>query len=93
MRNEEVLRRVKKERDILHTVKRRKDNWIGQILRGNCLLKHFIEGKIERTGRRGRRRKQLLDNLKEKISYWKLKEGSLDRNTWRNCYRRCYGMP
>jgi len=43
----EVLHRVKEDRKILHTVKRRKANWMGHILRGNCLLKHFIEGKIE----------------------------------------------
>jgi hypothetical protein len=43
VRNEEVLRRVKEERNILHTVKRRKANWIGHILRRNCLLKHVIE--------------------------------------------------
>jgi hypothetical protein len=44
VRNEEVLHRVKKERNIVHTVKRRKANWIGHILRRNCLLKHVIEG-------------------------------------------------
>jgi hypothetical protein len=47
MRNEEVLHRVKEERNILHTIKRRKANWIGHILRRNCLLKHVIEGKLE----------------------------------------------
>jgi hypothetical protein len=61
---------VKEERNIVLTIKRRKANWIGHILRRNCLLKHVIEGKlegrIEMTGRRGRRRKQLLDDLKEK---------------------------
>jgi hypothetical protein len=36
--NEEVLDRVKEERNIIHTVKRRKDNWIGHILRRNCLV-------------------------------------------------------
>jgi hypothetical protein len=87
VRNEEVLHRVKEERNILHTIKRRKANWIGHILRRNCLLKHVIEGKVEgrleMTGRRGRRGKQLLDDLKEKRRYWKLKEGSLDRTVWR----------
>jgi hypothetical protein len=43
-------------------------NLIGHILRRNCLLKHVIEGKIEgrteMTGRRERRRKQLLDDVK-----------------------------
>jgi hypothetical protein len=87
VRNEEVLHRVKEERNIVHTIKGRKANWIGHILRWNCLLKHVIEGKLEGrigvTGRRGRRRKQLLDDLKEKRRYWKLKEEALDRTLWR----------
>jgi hypothetical protein len=71
--NEEALHRVKEERNILHTVKRRKANWIGHVLRRNCLLKQVIEGKLEGrmevTGRRGRRRKQLLYDFKEKRTY------------------------
>jgi hypothetical protein len=47
VRNEEVLHRVKEQRNILRTMKRRKVNCICHILRRNCLLKHFIEGKIE----------------------------------------------
>jgi len=39
----EVLHRVKEERNILYTVKRRKANWIGHILCRKCLLKHFVE--------------------------------------------------
>jgi hypothetical protein len=58
VRNEEVLHRVKEERNIVHKIERRKANWIGQILRRNCLLKHVIEGKLEGRidvmGRRGR---------------------------------------
>ena len=57
-------------RNILYTTKRRKTNWIGDILRGNCLLTHVIEGKVEGkikvTGRRERRRKQPLDDLRER---------------------------
>jgi hypothetical protein len=87
VRKGELLYRVKEERNIVHTIKRRKANWIGHILRRNCLLKQVIEGKIkgriEVMGRRGRRRKQLLDDLKEKRRYWKLKEEALDRNPWR----------
>jgi hypothetical protein len=37
-----------------------------------------LEGRIEMTGRRGRKRKQLLDDLKEKRRYWNLKEEALD---------------
>jgi hypothetical protein len=47
VRNEEILHRVKEERNIVHTIKRRKANWIGHILRRNCLLKHVIERKIK----------------------------------------------
>jgi hypothetical protein len=45
--NEKVLHRAKDERNIVHTIKRRKANWIGHILRRNWLLKHVIEGKTE----------------------------------------------
>jgi hypothetical protein len=87
VRNEEVLHRVKEDRNILHTIKRRKAKWIGHILRRNCLLKHVIErkleGRIEMMGRGGTRRKQLLDDLKEKRRYWKLKEEALDRTLWK----------
>jgi hypothetical protein len=69
VRNEDVLQRVKEGRNILHTIKRRKTIWIGHILNRNCLLKHVIKGKIEGmikvTGRRERRRKQLLDDFKK----------------------------
>jgi hypothetical protein len=44
--NEAVLHRVKEERNILHTIRRRKANWIGHILHRNCLLSHNIEAKI-----------------------------------------------
>jgi hypothetical protein len=36
-----------RKRNIVHTIKKRKANWIGHILSRNCLLKHVIEGKIE----------------------------------------------
>jgi hypothetical protein len=43
---------------------RRTAKWIAHILRTNCFLDHYIEGKIEGTVRRGRRCKQLLDHCK-----------------------------
>jgi len=51
-----------------------KANWIGHILRRNCLLKHVIAGKTEERRRRGRRLKQLLDDVKEKRIFGNLKE-------------------
>jgi hypothetical protein len=57
VRNEEVLFRVKEERNIVHEISKRKANWIGHILSRNRLLQRVIEGKIKRgmevTGRRG----------------------------------------
>jgi hypothetical protein len=50
-----------------------------------------LEGRIEMTGRGGRRRKELLDDLKEKRRYWKLKEEALDRTMWRTRFGRDYG--
>jgi hypothetical protein len=43
------------------------------------------------TERRGIRRKQLLNDLKEKRRYWKLKEEALDRTLWRTRFGRGYG--
>ena len=92
MRNEEVLRRVKGQRNILHEISKRKANWIGHILRRNCLLQRVIEGKIkggiEMTGRRRRRRRKLLDDLKERRGYSHLKEEALDRTMRRACFGR-----
>jgi replicative superfamily II helicase len=74
VRNEEVLQRVKEEKNILLTIKRRKAAWIGHILRRNCRLRHVIErkteGMIEVKGRRGGRKcERILDALKEMKEY------------------------
>lgn len=58
----------------------------------NCLLKDFIEekiqGRIEVTERRGRIHKQLIYDLKETRGHWKLKEKMPDRILWRNGFGR-----
>jgi hypothetical protein len=95
VRSEEMLHRVEEETNIQYRIKRRKSNWIGHILCMNCLLKHIIEGKIEGgievAERQGRRRKQVLDDLKETRGYWELKEEALDRTLWRTRFERGYG--
>ena len=94
MRNE-VLLGVKEQRNILHEIRKRKANWVGHILRRNCLLQRVIEGKIkgwmEVTGRRGRRRKKLLDDLKGRKGYSHLKEEALDRAVCRPRFGRGFG--
>jgi len=95
VRNEEVLLRVKEQRIILHEISKRKVNWIGHILRRNCLLQRVIEGtikgRIEVTGRRGRRRRKLLDDLKERRGYSHLKDEALERTLWRSRFGRGFG--
>jgi len=46
---------------------------------------------IEVTGRRGRRRRKLLDGLKEGRGYCHLKEEALDRTVWRSGFGRGFG--
>jgi len=64
-------------------------------LRRNCLLQRVIGGKIkggiEVTGRRGRRRRKLLDDLKERRGYSRLKEEALDRTMGRAGFGRGFG--
>jgi hypothetical protein len=86
------------EKNILHTVKRRKADWIGHIfhiLHRNCLLKHVsrgkTEGRMEVTKRQGRRHNQLLDDLKEKRRYWELKEEALGHTLWRTRFGTACG--
>jgi hypothetical protein len=87
VRNEEVLLRTKEQRFILYEISKRKSNWIGHILRRNCLLRDVIEGKmkggIEVTERREIRRRRLLYDLRERGGYSHLKEEALYRTMWR----------
>jgi len=95
VRNEEVLLRVKEHGNILHEIRKRKANLIGHILPRNCLLKWVIKRKIhggkEVRGRRGRRRRKLLDDLKERRGYSHLKEEARDRTMWRARFGRGFG--
>ena len=95
VRNEEVLLRVNEQRNILHEIRKRKANWIGHILRRNCLIRQVIEGKIkgemEVTRRRGKRLKKLLDDLREGRGYSHLEEEALNRTMWRNRFGGGFG--
>jgi hypothetical protein len=99
---EKLLQSVK-DRNILQSVRRRKANCIGQILHRKYLLKHVIEVKMEErlevTGKKGRRCKQLLndlllDDLNEKKEYRKLNKEAHDRTlftlkrVWTYCNRQ-----
>jgi len=57
----------------------------------NGLLKERYKGGIEVTGRQGRRRMKLLDDLKERRGYLQLKEEAVDRTKWRAGFGRGFG--
>jgi hypothetical protein len=92
VRNKDVLLRVREQRNILHEIRKRKANWIGHILR---FLQRVTEGKIQRgievTGRQGRKRRNLLDDLKKRRGYSHLKEDAFDRTMWRARFGRGFG--
>jgi hypothetical protein len=97
VKNEEVLLGVKKQRNILHEIRKGKANWIGHFLRRNCLLqrrykryKRDTRG-IEVTERHGRGRRKLLDDLKKRRGYFHLKEEALDRTMWIVRFGRGFG--
>jgi hypothetical protein len=84
-----------RSRGIFYIIKRRKAKWIDHILHKNCLIEHSIEGKAEEilevTGRRGRRSKQLLDDIKETKIFGNFKEKALYRTLGRTSFGRGYG--
>jgi len=61
--NEEILRRVNEERQILNSIWQRKHRWIGHVLRHDGLLLEIIEGRMKGKPTRGRRRIQMLHDL------------------------------
>ena len=91
---DKVLNRVNENRNFLHTIKPRKANRIGHTLRRNCVLKHANEGRrkgsTEVTGRRERRSKKLVDDLKGTRRWWKVKQEALVRTLWTASFGRCY---
>jgi len=69
-----------------------KANWFGHSLRRNCLLKQGKrKGEMEVARRGGRRRKKLLDDLKDRRGYSHLKEEALDRTMWRHRFGGGFG--
>ena len=84
VRYEGMLLRVKEQGNILYTTERRKVTGLPT----SCFLKQDteenIEGMREGTGRRRKRRKQLLEDLKESRRYWKWEIEAPDRTVWTN---------
>ncbi|WP_410967417.1 hypothetical protein, partial [Salmonella sp. SAL04191] len=87
IRNEDVLQRIGESRKLIGKIRRRKANWVGHHLRRECMIKEVIEGKLEGRRAMGRKRFQLIDELrKNKESYQDLKAIAANREKWRARY-------
>ena len=80
--NDEVLRIVGEERMLIKTCKERQKKWVGHILRHDGLLKDVIEGRLEGKRPRGRKRIMMLDSIKGREPYQRMKERAQDRQGW-----------
>ena len=75
--NEVALECIAEERALLNNILREKANRVGHIRRRNCLLYDAIEGKMMRV--KGKKKKQVLDDLRNGRRYWEIKEEAKDR--------------
>ena len=53
------------------------------ILRRNCFLHDVIKGQVTEVKVVGRRRTQILYDLRNRRRYWELKEEAEDKNRWK----------
>jgi hypothetical protein len=83
---------VEEERNILYTINKRKSDLIGHLLHRNCRQKAVIEGKIDRriemTGGRVKRRKNLMNDPEGKRGCWRLEAETLGRAVESSLWKR-----
>ena len=79
--DEWVLQQVGEEQKLLKKIRKRRQKWIGHVLHHEGLVKMAIEGRLEGTRGRGRRRMGMLDNFG--VSFPDLKRWAKDRKEWR----------
>ena len=84
--NGEVLHKMKTKRSLSNTIKKRKCQYFGHIIRGNGVQRLLMEGRINSRRGRGRPRTMWTDNIKEwtKISYNDCIRVAQDRERWRS---------
>ncbi|KAJ4448167.1 hypothetical protein ANN_10180 [Periplaneta americana] len=81
-KNEAVLEKGDEERMMLKLIRKRKINWLGHLLKRNCLLKDALEGMVNGKRVRGRRTYQIIDYIKIYGSY-ETKRKTENRKDWR----------
>ena len=81
--NEQVLERIGENSTLLNNILCRKVNWVGHILRRNCLLHDATEEQATEVEGVGIRRTEFLDDLRNRRRYWEPKEEAEDRKGWK----------
>src|SRR6476619_5983940 len=61
--NEQVLSSTDEKRSLIKTIWDRKKNWIGHVVRGDCLMKLVLEGRMEGKRSRGRPRMGMIHDV------------------------------
>ena len=87
--NEEVLRKTSEERSLIKAIKERQARWLGHVFRHDGLLNTIIEGRLLGKRSRGRPRKGILDNIKERRLCASLKTAACDRSAIDLCACVC----
>jgi hypothetical protein len=90
VRNEEVLHRVKEDRNILNTVNRRKTKWTGHILPSKTRKWTKGRGKDISERKTRKKTKAATGDLKETRRYWKLQNEALDRSLQKSLWQRLW---
>ena len=82
----DVLHKMKTKRSLLNTIKKRKCQYFGHIIRGDGIQRLLMEGRINGRRGRGRPRTMWTDNIKEwtKMSYNDCIRVAQDRERWRS---------
>ncbi|KAJ4444390.1 hypothetical protein ANN_06182 [Periplaneta americana] len=82
IRNESVLERVGEERMMLKLIRKRKKKWLVHRLRRNCLWKNALKGMVDRRRFLGRKRYQIIEDIKIYGSYAETKKKAENRKDW-----------
>ena len=86
--NDEVLKMAEEKRLLIDTIRKRKKNWMGHILRRDSLINVALEGRMEGKRSRGRQRVKMMDDILAGFKcYQDLKNTAQDRALWRHFVR------
>jgi hypothetical protein len=82
IKSEVVWKMVGESMCLIRTIRERKKNWIGHVLRGDGLLRNVLEGRMLGKKPQGKPRTKMVDDLMEG-SFVEMKRRAEGRENWR----------